>query len=213
MDGGLSKATANPDGVAPSAAAGAVSAADLIRSHEYSMLAVLLARAPDRGVLAALAGLRGDASPLGMAHIQLAEEAQATDTDALQREYFHLFTGVGRGELLPYASYYLTGFLQERPLARLRADLIGLGIERSPDQPEPEDHIAIVCEIMAGLCDGRFGTAPGADRTIFERHLRPWAPRFFADLETAEYARFYRHVGTIGRMFMTIETEAFALAA
>ena len=120
---------------------------------------------------------------------------------------------MGRGELVPFASFYLTGFLQERPLARLRGDLAELGIERSPDRREPEDHIAILCEIMAALAGNRFDTRPGADGAIFDKHLKPWAGRFFADLELAENARFYRHVGAIGRMFMDIETEAFAWAA
>ena len=183
-----------------------------LRSHLYSMLAVLLSRAPDESVLTALSGLKGDVTSFGLAHISLAEAASVADRDAVSREFFNLFVGVGRGELLPYASYYQTGFLNEKPLARLRADLGPLGIERAPDQVEPEDHIAILCEIMSGLCAGRFGT-PGADRMIFERHLKPWAARFFADLEMAENARFYRHVGAIGRMYMELEAEAFAWAA
>ena len=40
---------------------------------------------------------------------------------------------------------------------------------------------------------------PGADRELFEKHLAPWIGRFFADLEQAEAADFYRHVGTLGR--------------
>jgi TorA maturation chaperone TorD len=107
----------------------------------------------------------------------------------------------------------LTGFLAEKPLARLRGDLQALGIEGTPKHGEPEDHIAILCEIMAGMCSGALETPAGADRTIFEHHLKPWAARFFADLETAEHARFYRHVGAIGRMLMEIETEALAFAA
>ncbi len=213
MDGGMSSAPRMPEGREPSATNDSIHQVDELRAHEYSMLAVLLARTPDRTVLDALAGLRGDASPLGLAHIHLAEAAAVADPDALSREFFNLFIGVGRGELVPYGSFYLTGFLQEKPLARLRADLLTLGIERAPEQREPEDHIATVCEIMSGLCAGRFEAAPGSDRPMFERHLKPWAARFFADLETAEHARFYRHVGAIGRMFMEIEAEAFVLAA
>ena len=112
---------------------------------------------------------------------------------------------------MPYGSYYLTGFLHERPLARLRTDLAALGIERAEGQYEPEDHAAILCEIMAGLASGRFGAKHGADQQIFEKHLAPWIGRFFADLERAEAADFYRQVGTLGRVFMDIEAEAFAL--
>jgi TorA maturation chaperone TorD len=191
----------------------AVDEVDLLRSHEYNLLSLLLGRAPAREVLDRLADLRGEPSPLGLAHIALAEAAASADPDDLQREYFDLFVGVGRGELLPYASYYLTGFLQERPLARVREDLNLFGIERAEGQSEPEDHLAILCEVMAGLCVGRFGAEPGADRRFFERHLKPWAPRFFADLETAKFAKFYKPVGAIGRAFMEIESEAFAMAA
>ena len=109
--------------------------------------------------------------------------------------------------------YYLTGFLHERPLARLRKDLDKLGIERAAGQAEPEDHAAILCEIMAGLVSGRFQAPPGADRELFEAHLAPWIGRFFADLEQAESADFYRGVGALGRLFVNIETEAFALPA
>jgi TorA maturation chaperone TorD len=129
----------------------------------------------------------------------------------VQREFFDLFIGVGRGELLPYGSYYLTGFLHERPLARLRDSLAQLGVERVQGQSEPEDHAAIVCEIMAGLIGGDFSAPPNADREFFEKHLAPWLGRFFADLEQAAAANFYRRIGTVGRVFLEIETEAFAL--
>jgi TorA maturation chaperone TorD len=93
----------------------------------------------------------------------------------------------------------------------LRADLSKLGIERVAGQAEPEDHAAILCEIMAGLASGRFPASAGADRELFERHLAPWIGRFFADLERAETADFYRRIGTLGRVFIDIETDAFAL--
>ena len=184
---------------------------DVARAQEYALLSVLLARAPDRALLERLASLRGDPSPLGLAHAALAEAAQRTSAERVEREYFNLFIGLGRGELLPYASYYLTGFLHERPLARLRAHLEKLAIERTAGQAEPEDHAAILCEIMAGLANQRFGAPADADRELFEQHLKPWIGRFFADLERADAADFYRHVGTLGRVFIEIETEAFAL--
>lgn len=186
---------------------------DLLRSHEYGLLALLLGRAPTVDVLAQVAALKGDATPLGLAHIELGLAAAGADPDSLSREFFDLFIGVGRGELLPYASYYLTGFLQERPLARVREDLARLGVERAGDRFEPEDHVATLCEVMAGIAGGRFGAEPGEERRFFERHLAPWAPRFFADLETAKLGRFYKPVGTIGRLFMVIEAEAFGMDA
>ena len=129
----------------------------------------------------------------------------------VEREYFYLFIGLGRGELMPYGSYYLTGFVYERPLARLRQDLAEFGIERADDEIEPEDHAAIVCEIMAGLCARRFSAPAGGDQIMFEKHVAPWLGRFFTDLSQAETAKFYRHVGTLGRAFIEIETEALAL--
>jgi TorA maturation chaperone TorD len=192
---------------------GDIDEVDVARSREYALLSTLLARAPDQDLLERLADLRGDASLLGLAHAAVAEAAGRTSVADAQREYFDLFIGLGRGELLPYGSYYLTGFLLDRPLARLRQDLVRLGIERTAGQAEPEDHAATLCEVMAGLLSRRFPVSPVADRELFERHLSPWMGRFFADLEHAQAADFYRHIGALGRAFMNIETEAFALAS
>src|SRR5262245_57540317 len=119
---GVGRAVVRPDlyGKHPDMA-GDLEDVDAARAQEYALLSVLLARAPDRALLERLASLRGDPSPLGMAHAALAEATQRTNIERVEREYFDLFIGLGRGELLPYASYYLTGFLHERPLARLRA--------------------------------------------------------------------------------------------
>ena len=155
--------------------------------------------------------MRGDASPLGVAHAALAEAASIARVDKVEREFFNLFIGVGRGELLPYGSYYMSGFLHERPLARLREFLASIGVERAEGQPEPEDNAAILCEIMAGLADGRLSAPPGAERELFEKHIAPWMGRFFRDLECADEADFYRGVGMLGRVFLEIESEAFAL--
>jgi TorA maturation chaperone TorD len=184
---------------------------DRARAQEYALLSALLVRAPDADLLARLSRLGGDASPLGVAHVALAEAASRFEVSAIEREYFDLFIGLGRGELLPYASYYLTGFLNERPLARLRDDLAQFGIERVDGNYEPEDHAATLCEIMAALASGRFQASEDAERRLFEKHMAPWMGRFFADLERAEAAGFYRNVGTLGRVFIDIDSEAFAL--
>ena len=153
---------------------------------------------------------RGLLRALGLAIGGLARAAASAEPVALDREFFDLFTGVGRGELLPYASYYLTGFLHERPLAELRGDLARLGVARAPGVAEPEDHIAFLCETLAGLIEGRLGE-PAAAGTFFQRHMRPWAARFFADLEGAQAARFYRAVGALGRVAVEIEQAAAEL--
>ena len=207
---GIDRAVLRPDLYGALAADDEIAAA---RAREYALLSALLRRAPNSDLLARLAALRGDASPLGLAHAALADAASAATPERVEREFFNLFIGIGRGELLPYGSYYLAGFLNERPLARLRDDLVRLRIERVEGETEPEDHAAVLCEIMAGLADGRFDGPQDADRELFEKHLAPWIGRFFADLERAEAADLYRRIGTVGRTFMEIESEAFALAS
>ena len=113
---------------------------------------------------------------------------------------------------MPYASYYLTGFLNERPLSRLRDDLASLGVERAENSFEPEDHAATLCEIMAELASGHFPAAPEVQRVFFEKHMAPWMSRLFADIERAAGAKFYQSVGSLGRLFLEIEAEAFRFA-
>jgi TorA maturation chaperone TorD len=185
---------------------------DQLRAAEYGLLSVLLGKAPDADTLKHVAALKGDASELGIAHLELASAAGAADDGALSKEFFALFIGLGRGELLPYASYYLTGFLHERPLARVREDLERLGIERAGPSREPEDHIAILLEVMAGLARGDFEANFSEQARFFERHLKPWAARMFADIEMSQTANFYRAVGRVGRIFMELESEAFTLS-
>jgi TorA maturation chaperone TorD len=209
---GVSRATLRPDLYVHGADTDAdLDEVDAARAVQYTLLAMLLGGAPSKVVLERLSTLRGDASPIGLAHAALAEAASATNVERVEREFFDLFIGLGRGELLPYGSYYLTGFLHERPLARLREALARFGIERVEGQAEPEDHAAILCEIMAKLVSRQLPAPEGADRELFEAHLAPWIGRFFADLERAEQGDFYHHVGTLGRVFIDIETEAFAL--
>jgi TorA maturation chaperone TorD len=186
---------------------------DHARAQEYALLSVLLSRSPDAEMIGRLASLRGDASPLGSAHTALGEAAGRANEESVAREYFDLFAGLGKGPLLPYASHYLAGSLYGRPLGRLRETLAQLGIESTAGNSEPEDHAAIVCEVMAGLIGGEISGPAGADRAFFENHLAPWIRRFFVDLEKAESADFYARVGLLGRTFVDIETEGFALSS
>ena len=186
---------------------------DLLRADLYAMLAQLLARPPSRELIGNAAKLSGDDSDLGRGITALATVAKATDARAAEREFNALFIGLGRGELLPYASYYLTGFLNEKPLARLRGHMAQLGIERNTDVKEPEDHIATLCEIMAGLIRGTYGDPLSVEdqHAFFNTHVATWAGHFFTDLEAAEGSVFYAPVGKIGRAFMEIEIEAFRM--
>jgi len=184
---------------------------DTARAQEYALLGSLLLRRPDAEMLTRLSRLRGTPTPIGMAHIRLAEAAAFASAEAVRREYFDLFIGVARGELMPYASYYLTGFLSDRPLARLRQDLRRYGLERADGHSEPEDHIGTLCEIMSGFAERRFEVSASEERAFFGRYLATWGFRFFADLEAAKSARFYTAVGTIGRLLLEIEAEAYAM--
>jgi len=182
------------------------------RAREYLLLSALLVAPPKQTLLDQVATIKGDVSTLGMAHIALADAAAKTSEASAGAEYFRLFVGVGRGELLPYGSYYLSGFLNERPLVRLRQDLARLGVERAEGVFEPEDHIATEFEVMAGLVAGRI---PGGDAeadAFFRRHLAPWARRFFTDLGAAEGSDFYRSVAELGRTWIDIETAVLDLS-
>ena len=186
---------------------------DALRADLYGFLSALLATPPNRDLLARTAGLNGDETPLGKAISTLAKLAKAATPGSIEREFNALFIGLARGELLPYASYYMTGFLNEKPLALLRADMAAQSISRAPTVYEPEDNIASLMEMMAGMIEGRFGAPASLDaqRTFFNRHIAPWAGHFFTDLEGAKASVFYAPVGVVGKIFMTIEREAFRL--
>lgn len=204
---------ARPARSAAAAATSEIDDTDRWRAAEYSLLALLLFRAPTASVLASVAQLKGDASPLGMAHLALADAARSTSVEDASRQFFALFIGVGRSELLPYASYYLTGFLHERPLTAVRGDYVQLGLVRDDASREPEDHIGLLCDVMSGLAERRFGEGFPSEKAFFEKHLKPWAGRFFADLEAVSDKPLYRALGTVGRVFFDIESEAFAFDA
>ncbi len=204
----MTSAAGSPPGIAD------LATEDIARSEVYGFLATLLAAPPDRDLLTQLAALPGDEETrLGRAIAEIAADAGATDPRAAEVEFTRLFIGLGRGELLPFASHYLTGNLHDKPLARLRSDMSTLGIARAAGVPEPEDHIASICEMMAGQITGAYGVVEPLkkQKAFFVAHLAPWAPRFFADLEKADNARLYAGIGTLGLAFMEIEAEAFDL--
>lgn len=186
---------------------------DVERARLFALLGRIMGAAPDGSLLNQLRQLRSTEGELGETYGLVGAAAASTTPEAAEREYFDLFVGLGRGEILPYASYYITGFLHERPLADLRGDLARLGIERADGVAEPEDHIAFLCETFAGLVAGAFAAGPEEAAPFFARHIRPWAARMFADLEKAEGAGFYRAVGRLGRLAVEIEAAAADLPA
>lgn len=188
---------------------------DRLRADLYNYLGLILSAAPDKMLLAQTAGLSGDDTELGHAITTLAKLASRSKPKAVASEFNKLFIGMGRGELLPYASYYLTGFLNEKPLATLRQDMMARGMTRSESVFEPEDNIASLLEMMGAMIVGRFGPPASLDdqKTFFNAHLAPWVGHFFADLEGARNSVFYAAVGKVGSAFVSIETEGFRMLA
>lgn len=200
---------------APDLTAAKITEEDRLRADLYNFLGLILARPADQGLIDQTAGLTGDASPIGEAVTTLAKVARISKPRAVESEYNRLFIGLGRGELLPYASYYLTGFLNEKPLAALRQDMTARGLARAENVFEPEDNIASLMEMMGAMIVGRFGSPAtlGQQKTFFNKHVAPWAAHFFSDLEGAKNSVFYAPVGRLGRAFMEIESETFRMSA
>jgi len=185
---------------------------DRVRANVYALLGNLLAGPPNAELLQLLRGIspeRDGDSLLAASWQMLAVAAARADLEQLREEYDALFIGIGRGEVVPYGSWYLTGFLMEQPLAQLRGDLRELGIVRQPGVHEPEDHAAALCDTMALLITGDEPTSLERQQVFYTRHLEPWLPRFFTDLQKAGSARFYRAVGQLGEQFIGVESQAF----
>ncbi|MFQ5660275.1 MAG: molecular chaperone [Gammaproteobacteria bacterium] len=185
-----------------------------LRANVYSLLAALLARPPGEELLERLQQIEeadADQGLMTTAWQHLKQASLRCSGSALQDEYQQLFIGLGRGELVPYGSWYLTGFLMEKPLARLRRDLARLGIARRETTVEPEDHIASICEAMAMLIGQPEEYTWEIQRRFFLDHIIPWAADFFSDLVKAKQANFYRSVGSLGLSFLDVEKEYLAM--
>ena len=171
------------------------------RASAYALLAALLRAAPDQALLDHVSGLSPDSDEesdaLGVAMGALASTAREQDVARLEHEYNDLFIGVGRGEIVPYGSWYLTGFLMEQPLSDLRDDLRALGFERSEDTHEPEDHAAAIFEVFSVMIADAFSLS--RQQGFFNTHMQPWLERFFADLAQARSAEFYKACGAVWR--------------
>ena len=188
---------------------------DRLRADLYNYLGLMLAGPPDQLLLDQSAGLSGDETDLGQAINGLARVAKISKPKAVRTEYNALFIGLGRGELLPFARYYLTGFLNEKPLANLRATMADFGMTRANDVFEPEDNIASLMEMMAGMIVGRFGRVASVaeQQAFFNAHISTWATHYFNDLQGAKSSILYASIGAVGLAFMEIEKEAFRMSA
>ena len=192
-----------------------IDAGDAARAEIYLLLGALLAGPPDEGVLEMLQEIdAGDpgASPMAATWQALQAAAAATDVSQLGDEYFNLFIGLGRGELVPYASFYIHGFLMEKVLASLRSELQRLGYALQDDVSEPEDHVAALCETM-GMIISESGLSFEQQAAFYEAYLANWMPDFFADLGEAGAAQFYRSVALLGQQFMEIESQYLSMPA
>jgi TorA maturation chaperone TorD len=198
-----------------SEAQAAASPEDEFRANTYGLLGNLLARVPDSRTLERLRGIEVAEEEQGglmaAAWKTLAMAAQRATLDAVDDEYHTLFIGIGRGELVPYGSWYLTGFLMERPLAQLRQDLKLLGFERREDVKEPEDHAGALLETMCMMILDGEGISAHEQKQFFDRHIEPWMGRFFEDLQNAESASFYSAVGLLGEQFVEVEKQYLAM--
>lgn len=192
----------------------AVAEGEALRANAYSLLGALLSRPPTEEILGLLrqiepeSGNNGRGMASAWACLKLAGER--ANAGPLDDEYHDLFIGIGRGEVVPYGSWYLTGFLMDRPLAVLRGDLAELGFERREDVKEPEDHIAALCEIMAMLISNEEHDIV-VQRRFFQAHIEPWGKNFFQDLQKAKTARFYRAVGQFGEQFIDFEQKYLSM--
>ena len=186
---------------------------DQLRADMYSFLANLLRSEPSSELVNQLTKLESDDSPIGKSIKTLSKLASSLDLPTIRDEYVRIFIGVGRGEILPFASYYLTGFLKDKPLAKLRSDMKEIGIELAENVKEPEDHIASLFDMMSGLILGKFSKkfSIGEQRDFFNKHLAPWVDLLMRDIESSRIAVFYSPIGTIGREFMEIERSSFSM--
>lgn len=194
-----------------------VSDEDSLRASMYGLLARVLTAPPSDETLEIMRSLKAadDGTELGNALVNLGTIAERTSRSQAENEFTRLFYGLGAGgEITPTASFYLTGFINEKPLANLRQDLMEFGITVSGLNKEPEDHIAFLCEVMHGLITGSLGEDVGLipQKTFYQKHMMSWAIRVFHDLERADAAILYMPVGTVGKLFMEIEFEAFEMA-
>ena len=192
---------------------------DLARADLYGLLALLFYEAPSTELLEKIAqfgqdvevGQQDESSLLHGPWQDLVEMAKDSRSQDWQEEYENAFIGVGKQEIFLYGSYYLTGFLNEKPLAALRGDLQKLGLQASSDITETEDHIACLCEVMRYLIAGEdLGICNLTQQKIFfDQHIRPWSDELFEILQNHPSLKHYRLVGALASTFFAIEGQAF----
>lgn len=185
------------------------------RSELYGLLALVYYASPATDLIANLRVAATDAPAAG-AFLEepwraLVGQARNLSDDAIQGEYNALFGGMGKPEVYLYGSHFLSGFLNEKPLARLRTDLAGLGLARDEGMPETEDHFAYLCEVMRYLIAGDDVAVANLtrQREFFTTHIQPWVMTMCDDLQKHPKAQFYAAVAELTRAFMSVEAQGF----
>ena len=185
------------------------------RAEVYGLLAVLYYAPPEPQLLASLRVAVTEAPAAGgfmeEPWRQLVGIAREMTDAAIAAEYDALFGGVGKPEVYLFGSHYLSGFLNEKPLARLRTELAALGLARGDDMPETEDHIAYLCEVMRYLIAGEDVAVANlaSQQEFFAAHLQPWVAALCDDVAGHPKARFYAALAGFTRAFMTVEVQGF----
>ncbi len=179
-----------------------------LRTEIYLILAALFRSAPSEEILDFLNSLEVEPSQSSMqrAWLALKQAANQAEREALDDEYQNLFIGIGRGEVMQFASWHRTGSMMEKPLADIRHDLDLLGIERAENVKEPEDHISALCEVMAMIS----GEEEELQQAVFNKHIAPWFNKFTRQLENADSADFYKPVARLCDAFLTLEQVRFS---
>ncbi len=185
------------------------------RAEVYGLLAQLYYAPPEPELLEALRVAPTEAPSAGGfledPWSSLVAAARAMDDTAIASEYTALFGGVGKPEVYLFGSHYLSGFLNEKPLARLRTDLAALGLGRGDEMPETEDHIAYLCEVMRYLIAGDDVAVANLARQaeFYAAHLQPWVNALCDSIAAHPRARFYAGLAVFTRSFASIEAQGF----
>ena len=185
------------------------------RAELYGLLAQLYYARPAPDTLAALRVAVTEAPAAGgflqEPWQQLVGAARAQDDEAIAAEFDRLLGGVGKPEVFLYGSHYLNGFLNEKPLVRLRSDLAALGLARGEAMPETEDHVAYLCEVMRYLIAGDDVAVCNltAQRNFFATHLQSWILQLCDALQGQPAAHFYAALAQFTRAFVAVEAQGF----
>lgn len=189
---------------------------ELARAELYGLLARLWMAPPDAELIARFRVVVTETPEGGLLEAPwqaLVKALRATTLEAAADEYDALFGGVGKPEVFLYGSFYLAGFLNEKPLAALRTDLFALGLTRDASRGETEDHIAYGCEVMRYLIAGDDIAVCNLEqqRRFFRSHLQTWVGDLCDAVEAQPRAQIWRAVAQLTRVFMDIETQGFDL--